>query len=99
VSGSGKAAAFIGTLPEMFYTHLLPPCRSAPSPFFFPIGNSTAATAPPIFHRGYFPPFRNSPKNPSNDANLFHCFSALPFATFYHTLWREEIYGGDKELF
>jgi hypothetical protein len=26
-SDRGKTTAFIGTLPEMFYTHLSPPCR------------------------------------------------------------------------
>jgi hypothetical protein len=98
VSGSGKAAAFGGTLPKMFYTHLLPPCRSVPSPFFFPIGNSTAAT-PPRYFIEVIPPFRNSPKNLSNDANLFIVSQHYHSQPCYHTLWREEIYGGDKELF
>jgi hypothetical protein len=34
VSASGKATAFIGTPPEMFYTHSFPPCRPAHLPFF-----------------------------------------------------------------
>jgi hypothetical protein len=40
VSISGKPTAFIGTPPEMFYTHLFPPCRSALLPLFSPIGFS-----------------------------------------------------------
>jgi hypothetical protein len=39
VSVNGKAAAFIGTPPEMFYTHVFPSLPTGRLPFS-PIGNS-----------------------------------------------------------
>jgi hypothetical protein len=93
----GKATAFGGTPPKMFYTHLFPPSRSACLPSFSPIDGNTSL----IFHRGYFPPFCDSPQNLSKEANLFHYFIVsqhYPLQPRYHTLWREEIYGGDKEF-